>query len=91
MFARFLRLSALLVLGIPAAIACSSANDDPVGLACTVIVDQCHATRSMSDCIDGIVGLPPDCIDCIGQSGCDYPSCQRVPSGCRIPLDLISR
>jgi len=75
---------------LAAAASCSDANDDAVGAACRVIV-QCHAARSMSDCIDEIMPLPPDCVDCIAQSGCGYAACQVTPSGCRLPLDLMMK
>ena len=82
-------------LGVVAALAaasCSDANDDSLGTACKVIVDQCHVGPSVGDCIDGLGEQPQECIDCIASSGCaDYASCQRLPSGCRIPTAFLGK
>ncbi len=72
-------------------VSCSDANDDAIGRACKVIVQDCHAGSSMGDCIDGVVPLPPDCVDCIAQSGCDYASCEVASPGCRLPLALMKK
>jgi hypothetical protein len=88
---RFAGLLLVVVLGT-SMISCSDANSDAVGTACHVIVQDCHVGRSMGDCIDGIVSLPPDCIDCIAQSGCDtYEACQAASPGCRLPADLMKK
>jgi hypothetical protein len=72
---------------------CSDDNDDSVGSACKVIVDECHVGTSMGDCIDAIGPLPLECIDCIAaHHQCnDYTTCQRLPSGCRIPVELMGQ
>ena len=78
-----------LLLAAVSALACSGGNDtDAVGLACHVIVDECGAPTTKGDCVDLVGALPPDCVSCIAGSGCDFPSCQRTPTGCRIPLVL---
>lgn len=81
----------LLVSG--AAASCSDGNDDSVGLACKVIVRECGAGTSLGACIDSAGDLPVDCLDCIAShgsdQGCDYSTCQRSPSGCRLSSDLL--
>lgn len=68
---------------------CGSAESDSLSGACEVIVDRCHKPISKSDCIDEIGSMDPACLDCIAAvSGCDYPSCQTLPVGCRLPLNL---
>jgi hypothetical protein len=90
---RPLRLAGPLVLAalVLSIASCSDdSNSDAVGSACRVIVQECHVGRSMGDCIDGIVSLTPDCIDCIAQSTCDtYEACQASSPGCRLPAELM--
>jgi hypothetical protein len=73
-----------------AAVSCSDANDDPVGVACKVVVDRCKVGTNLGDCIDWMAELPPECIDCIAAStSCTYTSCERSASGCRIPPSVM--
>jgi hypothetical protein len=76
-----------------AAVSCSDSNDDVVGQACNVMVRECGAHTSVGGCIDSAGDLPADCLDCISHhgadQGCDYATCQRSPSGCRLPVELL--
>lgn len=67
---------------------CDSAESDSLSGACQVIVDTCHKTSSLGDCVDQLGSVSPSCLDCIAAHGCDYPTCQREP-GCRLPLDFM--
>lgn len=71
------------------AASCSDPNDDAIGSACSVVVDTCHVGASRGDCIDGLGSLPADCLSCIADHGCDYATCQRSLTGCRIPAELL--
>ena len=68
---------------------CSGAEDDSLGRACHIIVDECKKGTSVGDCIDALGGMHPDCLDCMTQQGCGYATCQRLPVGCRLALDLM--
>jgi hypothetical protein len=83
-------LAAAVALGLVTS--CSDDNDDPVGSACKVIVNECHVGTSMGDCIDAIGPLSLECVDCIASHHqCnDYTTCQLLPSGCRIPVELMA-
>lgn len=70
---------------------CSDDTSDAIGNACQVIIEDCHAGPSMGDCIDSVGELPEECVDCIASHGCDYATCQRLPSGCRIPIELMGK
>jgi hypothetical protein len=90
-FARALLAGLVSALALFAITSCSDDNDDSVGSACKVIVDECHVGSSMGDCIDAIGPLPLECVDCIAtHHRCnDYNTCQLLPSGCRIPVELM--
>jgi hypothetical protein len=78
----------LLVSGI-GVWSCSDPVNDSVGRACRIIVG-CGAPSTVGDCIDLLGNETPDCTYCIESSTCaDYSSCQRDPSGCRIPPSLL--
>jgi hypothetical protein len=81
-------LSAVVLVAVTS---CSDANDDSIGSACKVIVNECHVGTSMGECIDKIGPLPLECVDCIAtHHKCnDYNTCQLLPSGCRIPVELM--
>jgi hypothetical protein len=86
-FRRGFRFLLAFALGLPA-LSCSDNGDDTVEAACRIIVQQCHMNSTMGACIDELVSLPPECLDCLTQNGCDYVSCQRDPN-CRLPQSLI--
>lgn len=72
------------------AVSCSDDNDDPVGRACRLIVQGCHAMKDMSECIDLVGDLDGDCVLCIGDTNdCSYFStCQRSLVTCNLPSDI---
>jgi hypothetical protein len=71
------------------AVSCSDSNDDPTGKACGVIVHDCNAISSMSECFDQVDTLYGDCILCIASSGCNYYlDCQRNVPDCILPAAL---
>jgi hypothetical protein len=87
-------LGAALFIALALALAsCSDDNGDALGSACKVIVEECHVGKSMGDCLDAIGPLPAECIDCIASHHkCnDYATCQLLPSGCRIPVELMGK
>lgn len=64
------------------AVSCDDA-EDTVERACRVVVEECGVGPSMSHCLDLMGTLPPDCIACIADEDCGYPTCERTP-GCRL-------
>lgn len=75
-----------------AVVSCSDDNGDSLGTACKLIVQQCHVGPSVGDCLDGLGDETEECVACIASSQCgDYASCQRLPSGCRIPIAFMGK
>ena len=85
-------LRAWLVAAVALALSsCSDDNDDAIGGACHVVVEQCGDVDSMSECIDVVGTFSAECIDCIRRSGCDYATCQASVAGCRLPVAWTAR
>jgi hypothetical protein len=86
-------LGVALLVGASLTLSCSSEdNNDTVGAACKVIVEQCGAVPSMGDCIDLVGGLDSDCLDCVSTSTkCDYSACQASIPGCRLPNEVVAK
>ncbi len=80
---------AALFLALSGGVSCSDSNDDDLGTACHNIVVNCHVGTSVGGCIDELGDAGGDCVGCLADQGCDYPTCQRLVQGCRVPLDLL--
>lgn len=80
---------AALLVCAAVAVSCSDSSDDPVEVACRVVVNECKAMNSASECLDKVGYLSPPCVLCIANGDCSYFSeCQRADPTCIMGPEL---
>jgi hypothetical protein len=78
------------VLGAFVPFAGCSDDSDSIEEACQVVVEDCSVGESMGECIDAMIAMTDDCIECILGAGCNYvTTCQEGTTAvCRLPPEL---